>query len=226
MVLKRIADIFRATIHEGLDQVENPLVMINQYLRDMEAEIQKAKEALIKQMSLQEGFEKQLEEAKRLKNKREKQAQIAFDAGEEDLARKALVEKKHYEHKIEHYQTLHTQTSEQIQALKEQLAEFEEQYELMCERKQALLAKADAAKTQEHLSVSMDRFHADSILKEFQRMENKISEMMIRSKVSRSSHDDTYRSRWSRMEADEEIEKELEALRRERAEKNGTSELG
>lgn len=42
MVLKRIRDMFVASVHEGLDKMENPKVMLNQYVRDMESDIAKA----------------------------------------------------------------------------------------------------------------------------------------------------------------------------------------
>ncbi|MFP9216828.1 PspA/IM30 family protein, partial [Enterococcus faecalis] len=44
MVLKRIRDMFVASVHEGLDKMENPKVMLNQYVRDMESDIAKAKQ--------------------------------------------------------------------------------------------------------------------------------------------------------------------------------------
>lgn len=41
-VFKRIKDMTKASVNDMLDKVEDPIVMLNQYLRDMEAEIHEA----------------------------------------------------------------------------------------------------------------------------------------------------------------------------------------
>ena len=45
-IFKRVRDITVASINEILDKVEDPVAMLNQYLRDMESEIQKAEVAV------------------------------------------------------------------------------------------------------------------------------------------------------------------------------------
>ncbi len=76
MVLKRMRDILVATIHEGLDKIENPVVMINQYLRDMEAEIDRAKASVVKHKTLAESFMRQGRHAADMAEKRSRQAQL------------------------------------------------------------------------------------------------------------------------------------------------------
>ncbi|MCY8277907.1 PspA/IM30 family protein, partial [Bacillus inaquosorum] len=99
MVLKRIRDMFVASVHEGLDKMENPKVMLNQYVRDMESDIAKAKQTIIKQHTIAYQFKKKFEEAAEVAGKRKNQAQLAFDSGEEELAKKALTEMKYLEGK-------------------------------------------------------------------------------------------------------------------------------
>ncbi len=62
MVLKRLRDITVATIHEGLNKIENPVVMLNQYLRDLEEEISRAKDSITKQIMLENIFQKNKKE--------------------------------------------------------------------------------------------------------------------------------------------------------------------
>lgn len=62
MVFRRMRDMFVATVNEGLDKMENPRVMLNQYVRDMEDDIAKAKHAIIKQQTIQQGFLRKAEE--------------------------------------------------------------------------------------------------------------------------------------------------------------------
>ncbi len=231
MVFKRISDIFKATIHEGLDQIENPLVMINQYLREMETEIEKARQAISRHMILQQSFQTQMEEARQRADKRKNQAQLAVDAGEEDLARRALMEKKQYTARTEHYRNMYENATEQVEILKSQLQELLQKYEEMRDRKYALIARANAAKTKEKMSNTMNRFHAESTVKEFERMEERIREMEVRAHVARSNNfsgpvNDPLDSAFAHLEKDEEIEQELAQLRnrKERGQEN-TAEI-
>lgn len=70
MVLKRIRDMFVASVHEGLDKMENPKVMLNQYVRDMESDIAKAKQTIVKQHTIAYQFKKKYEEAAEVAGKR------------------------------------------------------------------------------------------------------------------------------------------------------------
>jgi lia operon protein LiaH len=179
MVLKRIGDMISASIHEGLDQIENPRVMLNQYLREMEDEVAKAKHAIVKQQTLERGFQTKLEDSRRSAAKRKQQAELAFDAGEEDLARAALSEMKHFEAKAEQYRGLYGKASEQVGELREQLSRLEEKFQTLKDKKYALIARANAAKTKEHIQASIHRADSESAFKEFQRLEDRITEMEI-----------------------------------------------
>lgn len=149
MVLKRIRDMFVASVHEGLDKMENPKVMLNQYVRDMESDIAKAKQTIVKQHTIAYQFKKKYEEAAEVAGKRKNQAQLAFDAGEEELAKKALTEMKYLEGKAAEHKASYEQANSQLADLKEQLAALETKLQDVKDKKQALIARANAAKAKE-----------------------------------------------------------------------------
>ncbi|MDI5788352.1 PspA/IM30 family protein [Bacillus licheniformis] len=78
---------FVASVNEGLDKLENPRVMLNQYVRDMESDIAKAKHTIVKQQTIEHSL-KESGRSRKLAVKRRNQAQLAFDAGEEELAKR------------------------------------------------------------------------------------------------------------------------------------------
>jgi len=92
-VFKRIKDITKASVNDLLDKVEEPIVMLNQYLRDMEAEIRDAEVTVAKQMANERRMKQRLDEAVRISMQRESQAEVALNNGQEELARKLLEEK-------------------------------------------------------------------------------------------------------------------------------------
>lgn len=65
-VFKRISDMTKASINELLDKVEDPIVMLNQYIREMEEEIAKAEVTVAKQMANERRLKQRMEELSRV----------------------------------------------------------------------------------------------------------------------------------------------------------------
>lgn len=213
MALQRIKDIVMATIHEGLDKIEDPMVMLNQYLREMESECAKAKHAVIKQQILERSFAAQMDEMQKMAGKRKGQAQLALDAGEEDLARKAVAEMKHYEAKAAQYREFHEKAAEQVRELKEQVSMLEEKIQTLKDKKYALLARANAARAKEHIYASINRIDSESSFREFQRLEERIMEMEIKANAYTGYDFLTNDMQLRHHLYNDEVEKELENMR-------------
>ncbi|MEC1259660.1 PspA/IM30 family protein [Bacillus swezeyi] len=212
MPFKRIRDMFVASVNEGLDKIENPRVMLNQYVRDMESDIAKAKHTIVKQQTIEQSFKGKHEEAEKLAVKRRNQAQLAFDAGEEELAKKALSEMKYFEEKASEYQEAYHHAKKQLAELKEQLQTLEVKLRDIKDRKHALIARANAVKAKEHMNASFNKIDSESAYREFMRMETRIEEMEAKvnsyAEISAGSG-----SSYSRLEYAKEVEEELEKMR-------------
>lgn len=202
-----------ATINEGLDQMENPRVMLNQYLRDMESEVSKAKHAIVKQQTIEQSFQRKMEEARQLSSKRKDQAQLAFDAGEEDLARTALAEMKHYEAKVQQYKEFYDKATQQVRELKGQLSQLEEKFQALKDKKYALIARANAAKAKEHMNASINQIDSESSFREFQRLEDRIHEMEIKANTWGATGVDSDTNQFIKLEYADAAEKELDRMR-------------
>lgn len=213
MVLKRLRDIALATIHEGLDALENPVAMLNQYLRDMEAEIEKAEASIVKQIMIEKKFWEYRDEAQRMVEKRQRQAALAVEAGEEDLARRALYEKKQYAQKVEQYERMAKEAQQKVLEMKEQLKEMKEKYTAMRDRKYELISRAHAAKSKKQMQAALSRFNTDSALKGFKRIEERILEMETELEIRKQSRPLTIEERLAALKPDEEIERELAQLK-------------
>ncbi|KAA6450609.1 stress responsive protein LiaH [Bacillus swezeyi] len=212
MPFKRMRDMFVASVNEGLDKVENPRVMLNQYVRDMESDIAKAKHTIVKQQTIEQSFKGKHEEAEKLAVKRRNQAQLAFDAGEEELAKKALSEMKYFEEKASEYQDAYQHAKKQLAELKEQLQTLEVKLHDIKDRKHALIARANAVKAKEHMNASFNKIDNESAYREFMRMETRIEEMEAKvnsyAEISAGSG-----SSYSRLEYAKEVEEELGKMR-------------
>lgn len=213
MVFKRIRDITMATIHESLDAVENPIAMLNQYLRDMEEEIQRAEQSIVKQTMIEKKFNEYKTQSQKMLDKRMRQATLAVEAGEEDLARRALSEKKQHQIKVEQYTQMTQDAHQQVMDLKEQLKEMRDKYSQMRDRKFEHISRANAARTKKQMHQAISKFDNESALKGFQRMEEKITEMETEVEVRGQGHKNSTHQRLAALEPDEDIERELTQMK-------------
>jgi hypothetical protein len=98
-VFQRLRDMTKASMHELLDKVEDPIVMLNQYLRDAEEEIAKAEVQVAKQIAGERKLKERLDEAGRLSAQCELKAADALKSGQEAAARQYLEEKLYHDQK-------------------------------------------------------------------------------------------------------------------------------
>jgi len=144
-IFKRVRDITVASINEILDKVEDPVAMLNQYLRDMESEIQKAEVAVARQDALEKKWKGLVEEMEDRAKKRDRQARLAVDVGDDRVARQALADKEYCQVKIGEYQAQYETAKEQKRSLSEQLQELKDKYYELRSKKYALVARANVA---------------------------------------------------------------------------------
>lgn len=178
-VFQRIKDMTKASVNEMLDKLEDPIVMLNQYLRDMEEEIAAAEVTVAKQMANERKLAQQAAELKRKAAELEGRAEEAVKEGEEDRARVYLEQKYGYDEKYQEYAELHRQSTEQAQELKEQLHQMKHDFYQMRNKRNELVARTQMAKAKKQMSSisTAGQLEGSSASKGFHRIEEKIMRM-------------------------------------------------
>lgn len=180
-ILQRLSNLTKASIHEVLDKLEDPVMMTGQYLRNHEQEIQKA-EASLKQLQIRlQVQESQLTDAKNSSKKQELAALAALEAGNEEQARILAASKIAYEEKVQQYTSAIQFTQEGIAELEIHLANAKEELISLKEKRKELAARA--RKVDEHTAKQTDQpsfsygIHQGQAARGFYRMEEKIEEL-------------------------------------------------
>jgi phage shock protein A len=180
-ILQRLSNLTKASIHEVLDKLEDPVMMTGQYLRNHEQEIQKA-EASLNQLQIRlQVQERQLEDAKNSSEKQELAALAALEAGNEEQARVLAASKIAYEEKVQHYSSAIQYTQEGIAELEIHLANAKEELISLKEKRKELAARARKVDEQTAKQTDQPSFsygiHQGEAAKGFYRMEEKIEEL-------------------------------------------------
>lgn len=180
-ILQRLSNLTKASIHEVLDKLEDPVMMTGQYLRNHEQEIQKA-EASLKQLQIRlQVQERQLADAKNASAKQEFAALAALEAGNEEQARVLASSKIAYEEKVQQYTSSIQYTQEGIAELEIHLANAKEELISLKEKRKELAARA--RKVDEHTAKQTEQpsfsygIHQGQAARGFYRMEEKIEEL-------------------------------------------------
>lgn len=183
-IFKRLRDMTMATINDLLDKAEDPVKLLNQFLRDMEEDIQEAESAVAKQIAIELKFKQQAEEAQEMVQKRTEQAMKALEQGNDDLARRALEDKKEHQARYDEMKRQYDVAKANADQLRGQLSEMKDEYGKMKNKKDLLIARAEAAKAQKQINQAMSGFGTDNAAKGFDRMTEKVLQMEAEAKAS------------------------------------------
>lgn len=147
----RMADVVRAEVDDFLTRLEDPKKMVRQMVLDMEEALNDAVAAVGRAVANEKMLERQLV-AKRAESEIwQKKAESAVDAGEEDLARKALEQKVVVEEVIVSLEQGLTEARDVSATLKKKLAELKVKLESAKTRQGALVMRKGTAQLRSDL---------------------------------------------------------------------------
>jgi phage shock protein A len=183
-IFKRFRDMTMASINDLLDKAEDPVKMLNQFLRDMEEDILEAETAVAKQIAIEKKFKLQVEESEEMVTKRTEQAMKALESGNEDLARRALEDKKEHQGRYDELKRQYDLAKTNADQLRSQLTEMKDEFNKMKNKKDLLIARAETAKAQKQINQAMSGFGTDNAAKGFDRMSEKVLQMEAEAQAS------------------------------------------
>lgn len=144
-IFDRMSTLIRANVNDMLDRSEDPEIMINQIIRDMEDNITNARCQVAAMIVQEKELEADVRDAQRLSTEWESKAQRAIGAGKDDLAREALRRKRDNDENSRVYETQYNVQEQAVQKLKEQLRLLESKYQSTLSSRDSLIARQKRA---------------------------------------------------------------------------------
>jgi len=216
-LFKRISDVISANLNDLIDRVEDPERMIKQIIREMEENINKAKQGVIEAITSEKQLQKEVEHHRAQSQEWLSKAELALQAEKEDLARAALTRKKEHDNIIRALEPSWEAAKNTSEQLKTQLRALEAKLEEARRKKAGLVARQRAAEARQHMSKTLNHFEASlDAQANFERMESRVAEMEARSQAMAELDSDTSELKkefWA-MELEQEVEDELAMLKK------------
>lgn len=197
-----------------LDKAEDPVKMLDQFMREMEADIKDAEGAVAKQIANEKILKRKANDAEAMVEKRQQQAETAVKAGDDDLARRALEEKSENEKQAILLNESWARAKQDADEIKDKLEQMKKEYNSMKLKKDALKARAETAQTRTKMNRSLSNIGGDDSRKGFERMEEKVLQFEAEAETTEdlSTSARTLDEEFEKLEGSN-VDKELAALK-------------
>jgi phage shock protein A len=213
-MMDRLARLIRANVNDLIDQAEDPEKMIDQILREMQDSIRSARAQVAAMIAQEKELELDVAETKKLATEWGRKAERAVTAGKDDLAREALRRKRDNEENATIYGEQLAVQSQAVTKLKEQLRQLEAKYNSTQGARDALVARSRRARAQRQVAEAVVVFTPLDPTSELDRMERKIRSEEAHAMAALEVGEESFDSQFRALEAESDVEDELEALKR------------
>jgi phage shock protein A len=196
-----------------LDKAEDPEKLIRLMIQEMEDTLVEIKASCAGVMATKKKAQRELEEAHTRAQQWGEKAQLAVNKGREDLAREALLEKRRYreragalEKELSHCDALIEQYQADMTQLEDKLGGAREKQRILVQRHIHAQRKKRAQQGMRRLD------NSDAILR-FEQFENRIERLEAEADLVNFGRKPPLEEEFTRLEGDDEIEKELQTLK-------------
>lgn len=216
-IFKRISDIITANLNDLTEEFENPEQMLRQAIREMEESIASATHETAKALASEKVLSRELSGNREQLQCWHQRAQQAVDAGDDELARKALRRKREHdklvaalEDQLQSSQQAAASLRRQLEAMKAKLAEARRSLATLSARQRAAqFRKKMASVGVEH----MMEFDQNAFSK-FERFRSRVEQAEAEAEALAELHTQATDVEFENEASDDGMELELAALKR------------
>ena len=213
-IFTRFRDIVSSNINAMLDKAEDPEKLIRLMIREMEDTLVEIKAACAGAMAGSKKVQRKLEASQARSRYWEEKAALAVRKNRDDLAREALMEKRRYTEQSEALQTEMTDHDSLVAQYQDDIRQLEDKLKSAKEKQRILVQRHIHADRKRRAQEEIRRIDSSEAVLKFDELENRIERMEAEADLVNYGTQPSLVDELERLAYDEDIEKELEALKK------------
>jgi len=212
-IFTRVRDIISSNINAMLDKAEDPEKLVKLMIREMEDTLVEVKASCAGAMATKKKVERELVEVQRRTDQWADKAELAVKKGREDLAREALLEKRRYTERGTSLEAERGQCDALVEQYQSDIMQLEEKLATARERQRILVQRHIRAQQKKRAQRDIRKADTSDALARFDTFENRIERMESEAELINFGRKPSLEEEIDKLTGDEELEKELEALK-------------
>ncbi len=219
-IFTRFRDIVSSNINSMLDNAEDPEKMIKLMIREMEDTLIELKSSCANTIANEKKVGRMLEDTREREDFWTQKAELAVNKGRDDLARQALMEKRRFTQRVEAVEEELSELSAIVEQYRDDIQELENKLKSAREKQRMLVQRHIRAQRKKKAQQEIRRVDSAEVMHKFEEMENHIERMEAEADLVNYGRKSTLEDAFEDLAADDDIEKELSALKSSQSRKN------
>ncbi len=212
-IFTRFRDIVSSNINSMLDRAEDPEKLIRLMIREMEDTLVELKAACAGVMAETKTVQRRMDEAGGRSRFWADKAKLAIDKGRDDLAREALVEKRRFHERFAALDAELKQQDALVVQYHEDIRQLEDKLRAARDKQRLLVQRHIHAERKRRAQEEIRRVETSDAVFRFEELENRIERMEADAELVNYGRRSGLEEELNRLGADEDIERELQALK-------------
>ncbi|MEJ2167952.1 MAG: phage shock protein PspA [Desulfobacterales bacterium] len=213
-IFTRFRDIISSNINAMLDKAEEPEKLIRLMIREMEDTLVEIKTACAGVMAGSKKIQRQLEGLRERVGYWEEKAELAVNKGRDDLAREALIEKRKFSRQTDSLENELAEHEDLIRQYQDDIRQLEEKLKSARDKQRMLVQRHIHAQSKIRAQKEIRRIDSSETIIKFDELENRIERMEAEADLVNYGRKPGLEEEFERLSVDEEIESELQALKK------------
>lgn len=214
-IFTRTRDIVASNLSAILDKAEDPEKLIRLMIQEMEETLVEVKSSCAQAMAARARLARERDGLSSKVEGWTSRARLAVEKGRDDLAREALAEKRKLAQVLEALDQDLALADEHVEQYKTDIDRLEEKLAAAQEKRRGLAARHQRAAESKRVSDHLSRYDSADAMARFEHFERRIERMEAEAELAarpKPQRQDAA-TEFSRLETDEEIERELADLK-------------
>ncbi len=215
----RLATLIKSNLNDLINRAEDPEKMLNQVILDMNAQLVEAKKQVAVAIADEKRLQKQYNNEASVGEEWTRKAMMAVRAGDDNLAKEALLRKKEHDQLSENYKEQWDRQRTAVDQLKTALRALNNKIEEAKRKKNVLIARKRRAEAMKNIQETMSGLSDTSAFDTFDRMSTHIDQMEAEAEanaeLSEEYTGDVLTHKFSQLEATAGADAELDELKRQ-----------